>query len=128
MTYGPPDHGGGPGAGSGGESRSAERGRTAARGLGTGAKVTARGMRGAARVTGRFGRFTVRQAQRAANAQGAEQSGLNRLIYLHAANAAGDAAVAISLATTVFFAGATRRLSHARYAELAAVPIEVVWR
>ena len=34
------------------------------------------------------------------SAQGAEQSGLSRLIDLHAANAAGDAAVAISLATT----------------------------
>ena len=76
-------------------------------GLGTGAKVTARGARGVARVTGRFGGFAVQQAKRAANAQGAEQSGLNRLIYLNAANAAGDAAVAISLATTVFFAGAT---------------------
>jgi len=69
--------------------------------------VTARGVKATARVTGRFGRFAVRHAKRAANAQGAEQSGLNRLIYLHAANAAGDAAVAISLATTVFFAGAT---------------------
>ncbi len=75
--------------------------------LGTGAKATARGMRGVARATGRASRYTVRQAQRAAQAQGAEQSGLTRLIYLHAANAAGDAAVAISLATTVFFAGAT---------------------
>ncbi len=64
-------------------------------------------MRGVARATGRASRYTVRQAQRAAQAQGAEQSGLTRLIYLHAANAAGDAAVAISLATTVFFAGAT---------------------
>ncbi|WP_139977652.1 MFS transporter [Nocardioides litoris] len=77
------------------------------RGLGTGARATARGARGAARVTGRAGRYAVAQARRAAGAQGAEQSGLNRLIYLHAANAAGDAAVAISLATTVFFAGAT---------------------
>ncbi len=75
--------------------------------LGSGAKATARGMRGVARATGRASRYTVRQAQRAAQAQGAEQSGLTRLIYLHAANAAGDAAVAISLATTVFFAGAT---------------------
>ena len=58
-------------------------------------------------MTGRASRYTVRQAQRAASAQGAEQSGLHRLIYLHSANAAGDAAVAISLATTVFFAGAT---------------------
>ena len=64
-------------------------------------------MKATARVTGRFGRFAAGQAKRAANAQGAEQSGLNRLIYLQAANAAGDAAVTISLATTVFFAGAT---------------------
>jgi len=28
----------------------------------------------------------------------------------------------------VFFAGATRRLSHGRYVEVAAVPIEIVWR
>ncbi len=103
MTSGPPDHGAenGPGA------QPPRRARAAAQGLGTGAKVTARGMRGAARVTGRVGAGAVRQAKRAANAQGAEQSGLNRLIYLHAANAAGDAAVTISLATTVFFAGAT---------------------
>jgi MFS family permease len=84
-----------------------ERTRTVGQNLGTGAKATARGVRATARVTGRFGRFAVSQAKRAANAQGAEQSGLNRLIYLHASNAAGDAAVAISLATTVFFAGAT---------------------
>jgi MFS family permease len=83
---------------------SGDRART---GLGTGAKATGRGLRGMARMTSRASRYTVRQAQRAATAQGAEQSGLHRLIYLHASNAAGDAAVAISLATTVFFAGAT---------------------
>jgi len=85
--------------------------RTVGRGLGTGARATARGMRGTARATGRAtgraGRYAVTSARRAAGAQGAHASGLNRLIYLHAANAAGDAAVAISLATTVFFAGAT---------------------
>jgi MFS family permease len=90
---------------------SGERARAVGQGLGTGAKATARGVRATAvvtgRVTGKVGRAAVRNAQRAANAQGAEDSGLNRLIYLHAANAAGDAAVAISLATTVFFAGAT---------------------
>ena len=86
---------------------SGDRARTVGQGLGTGAKATGRGLRGMARMTGRASRYTVRQAQRAASAQGAEQSGLHRLIYLHSANAAGDAAVAISLATTVFFAGAT---------------------
>lgn len=76
-------------------------------GLGTGVKVTAKGVRGAARGAGRAGSYTVRQARRATNAQGADQSGLARLIQLHACNAAADAAVVISLAGTLFFAGAT---------------------
>jgi len=45
----------------------------------------------------------VSQARRAARAEGAGDSGLSRLIELHAFNAAGDAAVAISLAGTLFF-------------------------
>ncbi len=72
-------------------------------GPGAGARLAGRGARGAARVTGRAGRFTVRQARRAADAEGAGDSGLSRLIEMHAFNAAGDAAVAISLAGTLFF-------------------------
>ena len=111
---------GGPGAGEGGPgpvraaerpapggSASSDRAKAMGRGLGTGAKVTGRGLRGVARVTGRAGNYTLRQARRASHAQGAKQSGLSRLIELHAASAAGDAAVAIALATTIFFAGAT---------------------
>ena len=79
------------------------RARAVGRGIGSGAKVTARGAAGMARVTGRAGRYVGRQAQRAAGAQGAEDSGLNRLIYLHFFNAAGDTAVAISLAGSLFF-------------------------
>jgi MFS family permease len=45
----------------------------------------------------------VRQARRATHAEGAGDSGLSRLIELHAFNGAGDAAVAISLAGTLFF-------------------------
>lgn len=118
MTAGPPDPprwDGPPGSGADPwdhqvtppPSAPGERGRAVGQSLGTGARATGRGLAATARVTGRFGRFAVTQAKRAASAQGAEQSGLNRLIYLHAANAGGDAAVAISLATTVFFAGAT---------------------
>ncbi|GEP35744.1 MFS transporter [Nocardioides szechwanensis] len=99
MTSPPPEPPPSPGSG--------DRARAVGRGLGTGAKVTARGVRGAARVTGRAGSFTVRQARRAADAQGADKSGLSRLIELHACNAAADAAVVISLAGTLFFAGAT---------------------
>lgn len=81
----------------------AEKARAVGRGIGTGAKVTARGMAATGRVTGKVGRAVGRNARRAAGAQGAEQSGLNRLIYLHFFNTAGDAAVAISLAGSLFF-------------------------
>ena len=47
--------------------------------------------------------YTLRQARRATHAEGAGDSGLSRLIELHAFNGAGDAAVAISLAGTLFF-------------------------
>jgi len=76
-------------------------------GLGTGAKATARGLGAMGRVTGRAGRGAFLKARKAAGAQGAEQSGLKRLIELAACNAAGDSAFAIALAGTIFFAGAT---------------------
>ena len=82
-----------------GTSRGSAVGRT----LGAGARLAGRGARGAARVTGRASRYTARQARRAADAEGAGDSGLARLIELHAFNAAGDTAVAISLAGTLFF-------------------------
>jgi MFS family permease len=86
-----------------GAGTAADRARAVGRGVGTSAKVTARGVRGLMQVAGRFGRFTVRHARRAAGAEGAEQSGLSRLIYMHVFNTAGDAAVAISLAGSLFF-------------------------
>ncbi len=62
------------------------------------------GVRGSpAGAQARPGSFAVEQARRAARAEGAGDSGLSRLIELHAFNAAGDAAVAISLAGTLFF-------------------------
>lgn len=60
------------------------------------ARAAGRGIAGAARAT-------RRTARRAADAEGAGSSGLARLLELHAFNAAGDAAVAISLAGTLFF-------------------------
>ena len=69
----------------------------------TSARVTAKGARAVARGTARFSTFSFRQARRASHAEGAGDSGLSRLIELHAFNAAGDAAVAISLAGTLFF-------------------------
>lgn len=61
-------------------------------------------MRAAGKVTGRSARFAFLQARRAARAEGADASGLSRLIELSAVAAAGDAAVSISLAGTLFFA------------------------
>jgi MFS family permease len=69
----------------------------------TGAKVTGRGLAFMARGTGRFSRYAVHRARRAAGAEGADRSGLAGLIELGALNAAADAAVAISLAGTLFF-------------------------
>ena len=62
-----------------------------------------RGVRAAGRGAGTAGHYAVSQARRATGAEGAGDSGLSRLIELHAFNAAGDAAVAISLAGTLFF-------------------------
>ncbi len=65
--------------------------------------LSARGARRAGTATGLAAGYTVRQARRASRAEGAGQSGLYRLIELHAFNAAGDTAVAVSLAGTLFF-------------------------
>jgi len=70
---------------------------------GRGAAATARGTQKLAGGTARAGRYALRQARRASQAEGAGDSGLSRLIELHAVNAAADAAVAISLAGTLFF-------------------------
>ncbi len=82
-------------------------GPTSPRSPGTGRRVagaTGRGIRKAGSKTGSAATYTFRQARRASHAEGAGDSGLYRLIELHAFNAAGDAAVAISLAGTLFFA------------------------
>lgn len=80
-----------------------EGARGAGRGVGSGARATGRGLRGVARGAGRASRYTVGQARRAAEAEGAGESGLSRLIQMHFFNTAGDAAVAISLAGSLFF-------------------------
>lgn len=82
-------------------------GRRRLRAAGSGARaaatVSARVARRAGRATGAAAGSTFRAARRASHAQGAGRSGLSRLIELHAFNAAGDAAIAISLAGTLFF-------------------------
>lgn len=53
--------------------------------------------------SGQLSRGAARRVRRATNAQGAGESGLAKLIELHAVNAAADAAIAVSLAGTLFF-------------------------
>ncbi len=57
-----------------------------------------------AAFSGRAATRTVRVARRASHSGGAGESGLSRLLELNAFNAAGDAALAVSLAGTLFFA------------------------
>ncbi len=66
------------------------------------ATAAAAGRRMAA-LSGRAAGGAVRAARRASTASGAGESGLYRLIELHAFNAAGDSALAVALAGTLFF-------------------------
>lgn len=59
--------------------------------------------RGAARAVAKGGSSAVGGARRFTHSGGAGESGFSRLLELHAFNTAGDAAVAISLAGTLFF-------------------------
>ncbi|MET8942384.1 MFS transporter [Streptomyces sp. NPDC004542] len=64
-------------------------------------------VRGAARAIGRALHFpvtgTARGIRRATHAHGAGESGLGKLIELHAVNGAGDVMITVALASTVFF-------------------------
>jgi MFS family permease len=79
------------------------RARALARGVGRVGVASGRGARRAGLATARGANASFRFARRASHSGGAGDSGLFRLIELHAFNAAGDAAVAISLAGTLFF-------------------------
>jgi len=112
------DGAGAAGTGSGG------RPKDAAKAVGRGVTATARGMR-------RAGRFAMTTARKAADAQGAAESGLNRLLEMHAFNTAGDAAVAISLAGSLFFSmpgsgGDSSRSHVALFLGLTMLPFAIV--
>ena len=59
--------------------------------------------RAVAGVSGRAAGVTGRRVRKATTAQGAGESGLSKVIEMHAVSAAGDALVLIALASTVFF-------------------------
>ncbi|MFT4188667.1 MAG: MFS transporter, partial [Aeromicrobium sp.] len=67
----------------------------------------AQAARGAGHAVAGGGRWALGRARRFTHSAGAGETGLSRVIELHAFNAAGDAALAISLAGTVFFAAPT---------------------
>ena len=92
------------------------------------AGASARGARRVGHATGRAAGYAFRQTRRATHAEGAGESGLSRLIELHAFNAAGDAAVAISLAGTLFFQVPTgeARLQVAQFLGLTMLPFAIV--
>ncbi len=77
-------------------------------------QVQARSKSGTARA-GRAvaggGRAAWSGAQRFTRAEGAGESGLSRVLELHALNTAGDAAIAVSLAGTLFFTVPTEQAS-----------------
>jgi hypothetical protein len=103
------------------------RARRAASATGRAASATGRGVRRAGRATGSAASYTMRQARRASHAEGAGDSGLFRLIELHAVNAGGDAAVAIALAGTLFFAQPGEARGHiALFLGLTMLPFAVV--
>ena len=70
---------------------------------GQAAKATGHAARATGAVTGRVATRSVRKARQLTHAHGAGESGLARLLEMHAFNTAGDAAVAVALAGTVFF-------------------------
>ena len=92
------------------------------------ARAVTSAARRAGAMTGRAAGFTYRQARRATQAEGAGETGLYRLIELHAFNAAGDAAVAVSLAGTLFFQVPTgqARMQVAQFLALTMLPFVIV--
>ena len=72
-------------------------------GLSRAAHGAAKVSRGTARAVAKGSTTAFTQARRFTHSGGAGESGFSRLLELHAFNTAGDAAVAISLAGTLFF-------------------------
>ena len=67
------------------------------------ARAASRASRGTARAVAKGSTSAFTRARRFTHSGGAGESGFSRLLELHAFNTAGDAALAISLAGTLFF-------------------------
>ncbi|GAA4093740.1 MFS transporter [Nonomuraea soli] len=77
--------------------------RSTARGTASAARSTARGTAAAAKGTARGARRVGQATRRLTHADGADRTGLGRLIELTATHSVGDALVTGALATTIFF-------------------------
>jgi MFS family permease len=92
----------------------------------------ARAVTGAARrvgsATGRAAGRTYRFTRRATRGKGAGETGLYRMIELHAFHGAGDTAVAVAMAGTLFFQSPTgeARLQVAQFLALTMLPFVIV--
>ncbi len=84
-----------------GRARAARAAKAVGRGIASTGRVTARGSRASARFVGRGTKAGTAKFRAFAQADGADQSGLARLVELHAVGSAADAAFTISLASTV---------------------------
>lgn len=71
-------------------------------GAGRAFRLVGRGTVGGARLAGRGSRAGAMRARAFARSQGADESGLARLVELHFVNICGDAALTVSLAGTIF--------------------------
>lgn len=71
--------------------------------VGRSVRAAGRASKSTGRAVSRGSSAAFRQARKFTHAEGAGESGLARVFELHAFNAAGDAALAISLAGTLFF-------------------------
>lgn len=92
------------------------------------AGATGRAARSAAAGTSRAARGSANRLHRAAEAKGAGQTGLSRLIELNAASAFADALVTVALAGTLFFSASTSeaRGNVALYLLLTMAPFAIV--
>ncbi|HEX7738343.1 MAG TPA: MFS transporter [Marmoricola sp.] len=114
-----------PGDGWGGPAAGTAPGASTQRGAGL--RAVGRGLLSAGRATGRGAAYTFRRARRASHAEGAGETGLYRIIEMHVFNTGGDAAVAVALAGTVFFAGTDAARGHvALFLGLTMLPFAVV--
>lgn len=107
---------------------SAKAARTSASAARGSAKASARAARAAARGTSHAAKKGANRLHRVAGAQGADRTGLSRLIEVNAASAFSDALVAVALAGTLFFSVDVdaARGNVAQYLALTMAPFAIV--